>query len=198
MPSGRSSKSSSPICSIRSCAGATFAAGRPCHGAYPARPRTRPRERASTSAPDAASLSAHAGLSGAISASCWSPAPPTAAIRAAALLFDVQRRAVHDGADEGRVAADGSTASTPRWSSRVTIPGWAAAVDSARDVLADCDRLERRGPLSVRRVEQRGGQLHACSHRVRGGKGFGTPGMLDYLGLRQFRPTIRGIGDWPT
>ena len=28
----------------------------------------------------------------------------------------------------------------------------------------------------------------ACSHCVRGGKGFGTPGMLDYLGLRQFQP----------
>ena len=28
----------------------------------------------------------------------------------------------------------------------------------------------------------------ACSHSVRGGKGFGTPGMLDYLRLRQFQP----------
>jgi hypothetical protein len=27
-----------------------------------------------------------------------------------------------------------------------------------------------------------------CSHSVRGGKGFGTPGMLDYLRLRQFDP----------
>jgi hypothetical protein len=27
----------------------------------------------------------------------------------------------------------------------------------------------------------------ACSHSVRGGKGFGTPGMLDYLRLRQFQ-----------
>jgi hypothetical protein len=29
----------------------------------------------------------------------------------------------------------------------------------------------------------------ACSHCVRGGKGFGTPGMLDYLRLRQFQPS---------
>ena len=29
----------------------------------------------------------------------------------------------------------------------------------------------------------------ACSHAVRGGKGFGTPGMLDYLQLRRFQPS---------
>jgi hypothetical protein len=38
----------------------------------------------------------------------------------------------------------------------------------------------------------------ACSHAVRGGKGFGTPGMLDYLRLRQFRssdPRQRRLAD---
>ena len=28
------------------------------------------------------------------------------------------------------------------------------------------------------------------AHSVRGGKGFGSPGMLDYLNLRRYRPGL--------
>ena len=67
-----------------------------------------------------------------------------------------------------------------------------SAGDSARDLLADCEpRRATRPIICARCLNSALTNFIICSHAVRGGKGFGTPGMLDYLRLRQFQPDDR-------
>ena len=51
-------------------------------------------------------------------------------------------------------------------------------------------RLGRRGPLSsVRFLNSETVNELVAAHSVRGGKGFGTPSMLDFIPLRHFDPS---------
>ena len=63
-------------------------------------------------------------------------------------------------------------------------------------VLVAC-ALGRRGPLPLCGAQQRGWTRWLRAHSVVGGKGFGTPGMLEYLGLRRFEPATGGTRPWP-
>ncbi len=88
--------------------------------------------------------------------------PPLSAARS--VLFDVQRRAVHDGAGEGRVAAHGSADQRGRDRRMRRPAARSPADDSARDVRTRGVRFDRRGPLPLRGSQQ-------C-HRQRVGAGL--------------------------